>query len=172
MVNIKEISKLTSEYTVLYVEDNEPLALTVIEYLTKFFQKVVYAKDGEEGLLQYKQNKFDIVFTDIDMPNMNGLEMSAEIKKINKDQNIIIVSSYSDADMFVASATLGIDGYIIKPVNYDELNNMLYKLAKKLKSSEQNYFDGKEITELNNKILKQNRVIEELKETIANINKE
>jgi len=172
MVNIKEISKLTSEYTVLYVEDNEPLALTVIEYLTKFFQKVVYAKDGQEGLLQYKQNKFDIVFTDIDMPNMNGLEMSAEIKKINKDQNIIIVSSYSDADMFVASATLGIDGYIIKPVNYDELNNMLYKLAKKLKSSEQNYFDGKEITELNNKILKQNRVIEELKETIANINKE
>ena len=118
MIGIKEISAMTSLYKVLYVEDDETLAATVVQYFSKIFKEVVYANNGRKGLELYKENSdFDIVFTDVEMPIMSGLEMSEEIKKINPEQNIIIISSYSDADMFVASATLGIDGYIIKPIN-------------------------------------------------------
>jgi len=168
MIGIKEISAMTSSYKVLYVEDDETLAATVVQYFSKIFKEVVYANNGRKGLELYKENKkFDIVFTDVEMPIMSGLEMSEEIKKINPEQNIIIISSYSDADMFVASATLGIDGYIIKPINHKELNTMLYKMVKKIKSQEQNDFDTKEIIELNDKILEQQNLIIQLQKDIT-----
>jgi len=165
MATIKEIIEITSSYTVLYVEDDEKLAETVITYLSKFFKEVTYAKNGAEGLDVYRQHSFNLVFTDISMPIMDGLEMSKEIKKINNDQVIVIFSSYSDTDLFVSSADLGIDGYIIKPIDYEEFNDKLYKIAKKMKSKEHNNIDAEEIINLNNNILEKMNTIDNLGKT-------
>ncbi|MEA2018357.1 MAG: response regulator [Campylobacterota bacterium] len=84
------------------------------------------ASNGEEGLELYKKNSYDLVITDILMPKMDGIEMSKEIKEINQYQNILIISAYSDTKDFVTSIKLGIDGYIIKPIDYEQLNLTLY----------------------------------------------
>ncbi len=132
MDNLKELKELASNLVVLYTEDDSDIAGTMTSYLAKFFKEVVYAVNGEDGLNLYKEGEFDLVITDIRMPKMNGLDMSYEIKQINPNQNIIIISAYSEIENFVSSIKLGIDGYIIKPVNYVDMNNLLYKMAKKI----------------------------------------
>lgn len=138
MENIKELKAITSSYKLLYAEDDKDIAQAFITYLSKLFDEVVYVENGEQGLEFYKQQDFDLVITDIKMPKMNGLEMSQEIKKINKEQNIIVVSAYSSADIFLSSIKIGIDGYLVKPINYADMNNVLFKLCTKIKKYREN----------------------------------
>lgn len=138
MGDIKELQKVASSLNILYVEDDEDIAKTIISYLSKLFKEVVYAANGKEGLELYQQAQYDIVITDINMPEMSGLEMATKIKEINNNQNIIIISAYSDVKNFVTSIKLGIDGYIIKPTKYAEMNGILYKLSLKIKNSYEN----------------------------------
>ncbi|PLY04335.1 MAG: hypothetical protein C0625_16785 [Arcobacter sp.] len=134
MNSLKDLKDISADYTILYVEDDKDIANTLINYLSKFFKEVVYAKNGEEGLELYKQQSFDIVISDINMPKMSGLEMAEEIKNINNEQNIIIISAYSDIQNFLTSIKIGIDGYIMKPVDYNDINNLLFKTVKKIKT--------------------------------------
>ena len=129
MIDIKKLRDLTCTLDVLYVEDDPQIRESVGLYLKKFFKSVQSAADGAEGLEIYKKNIFDIVVTDIEMPKMTGLEMSSKIKKINPEQNIIIISAYSDSTRFIESILIGIDGYIIKPINFEQMNNILHKIV-------------------------------------------
>lgn len=138
MKDLKDLKNISSNFSVLYVEDDENIAMTLVNYLSKFFKEVVYAKNGEEGLELYKQDNYDIVITDIVMPKMDGLQMSEEIKKININQNIIIISAYAEIENFLRSIKIGIDGYIVKPVNYADMNSTLYKTVSKIKAFHDN----------------------------------
>lgn len=129
MNNIIKLKEISSDFRVLVVEDERNIREALVELVSKFFDNVECAKNGEEGLELYKVNTFDIVITDINMPKMNGLEMISEIKKINIDENIIVISAYSDIDFLLTSITLGIDGYIIKPINHTDIINLLYKIC-------------------------------------------
>jgi len=133
MFDIKVLRELTKDYTVLYVEDDENISDIMCTYLKKFFSSVDFAANGEEGLELYTQKEYDLVLTDIQMPKMDGLEMSRKIKEINSDQNIIIISAYSDVDKFTESIKIAVDGYILKPIDYENLNATIYKVILKIK---------------------------------------
>jgi|GEM_PF-215201 len=132
MENLKELKELAKDLTVLYVEDDQDIANSMVSYLSKFFKEVVYAVNGEDGLAFFKQSYFDLVISDIKMPKIDGLQMVEEIKNMRNEQSVIIVSAHSEVDNFLKSIKLGVDGYIIKPVNYADMNNLLYKLSKKI----------------------------------------
>ena len=135
MISAKEIQKLTLNFTVLYVEDEEELRNRVSVFLNKFFKEVTLASNGKEGLELY--NGQDIVITDINMPKMNGLEMSKQIKSINNSQNILIISAYSDTDYFIESIKIGIDGYVLKPIDNLQFQETLYKISNKIKNDQE-----------------------------------
>ena len=141
MINTKEIQKLASNFTVLYVEDEEKLRDRASVFLNKFFKEVTLASNGKEGLELY--NGQDIVITDINMPKMNGLEMSKQIKSINNSQNILIVSAYSDADYLIESIKIGVDGYVLKPIDNLQFQETIYKILEKIKNNQ----DVKELSE-------------------------
>ncbi len=138
MINIKELKYLTKNLTLLYVEDEEDLRESVEIYLRKLFAEVVVCKDGQEGLDTYKGQTFDIIVSDIQMPKKNGLDMSKEIKEINRDQEIIITSAYNDVSYFLESIGIGINGYIIKPIDYAQMNLELYKSCIKIVQAKEN----------------------------------
>ncbi len=138
MVEFKKIANLASAYNVLYVEDDDLLRKNIDIYLKKLFHTVYTASNGIEAFELYKINKIDLVLTDIKMPKMDGLELSKKIKQINENQNIIIVSAYSDTSNFTQSISLGIDGYILKPIDYNQMNSLLYKILLKIKNYQEN----------------------------------
>jgi len=138
MSDIKVLKSLACNFKVLYVEDEPELRHAVGTYLRKIFNYVDTAEDGELGLKKYQEHHYDIVITDIQMPYMNGLEMVAEIKVLDPEQEIIIISAYVESSYFLDAIRLGINGYIIKPVNYEQMNMTLYKSVRKLTQLREN----------------------------------
>jgi len=138
MVDIKELQNLAKKFTVLYVEDEENLRISMAQYLSRLFKSVDTACDGEDGLEQYSQGNFDLVITDIAMPKLDGLKMSKKIKKINNNQEIIIISAFTETDLLMNAIEIGIDGYIIKPADFNQINEIVYKICNRLKIFKEN----------------------------------
>ncbi|NKQ41136.1 MAG: response regulator transcription factor [Sulfurovum sp.] len=117
---------------VLLCEDEKDAREILSFYLNTIFEEVVVAEDGLEGLEIYKKNfknntEFDLILTDIKMPNMDGIEMLETIHEINKNQKFIIVSAYQDEEKLLKSINLRVLGYFVKPLNVDNIMEMLQK---------------------------------------------
>ncbi len=90
------------------------------------------ASDGEMALPLIRQLKPDVVFTDIKMPFMDGLELSAQIKKEMPNIKIVIFSGYDDFKYAKKAMSIGITHYLLKPVSKEDLVNTLKKIASQL----------------------------------------
>ena len=102
----------------------------------KYVKKLIVAKNGEEGLELFKEHNPDMVITDIQMPIMNGLEMSKKILEINPSIPIAVTTAYSDSEYLINAIEIGIDKYLLKPIN------MMDVLAVMHKSLQLNYIDS------------------------------
>ena len=118
---------------VLYVEDSPDVKEATLLLLQEFFQNIITASNGEEGLRLYKQEKPDLIITDINMPVMSGIEMIKEIRRENKDIPIIVTSAHSETEFFLESIKLGVDGYILKPIDLKQFLNTLSRVLQKIK---------------------------------------
>ncbi len=116
----------------MIVEDEDRLREGLNKALSGFFSKIITAKNGDEGLKKFKKFTPDIVITDILMPIVDGLDMATSIKEISKNTPIIVLSAYSEKERLLRAIDIGIDKYLIKPVDVDELLHiiMLIKDAK------------------------------------------
>ena len=126
MSKLHELRALARNLSILYVEDEIELATNVRLYLSKIFKEVRFASNGKEGLELYKEYPSDIVLSDILMPHMNGIEMLKEIKALNPTQHFIISSAYTESQFFVDAIKLGVSSYIIKPIVYEQMIDVLY----------------------------------------------
>lgn len=113
----------------LIVEDEDKLREGLSTALSPFFLKVINAKNGNEGLKKFKKYKPNIVITDILMPIVDGLDMAQSIKEISKDTPIIVLSAYSERERLLRAIDIGIDKYLIKPVDIEELL-LIFKFIK------------------------------------------
>ena len=122
---------------VLLVEDEEVARKTLSFYLNTIFDEVVIAQDGQEGSDIYKKefdvNKtFDLVLTDIKMPNKDGIEMIDDILLLDENQRFIIVSAYKEEEHLLKLINLRVLGYFVKPLNIDNMMEMLKKAKKEV----------------------------------------
>lgn len=84
--------------------------------------RLLTAENGKAGLELYKEHHPDIVLTDVRMPVMDGIAMAAEIKRLDPEAVIAVVSAYCDAAHYLSCAeAIGIHHYIKKPVDFDAL---------------------------------------------------
>lgn len=105
----------------LYVEDDVETRDILARYLGRRFKSLDVAANGKEGLQAFQQKHHDIIITDIKMPLMDGLEMAEQIRAIADDVPIVVITAYSDLDYMLRSIELGVDNYVIKPVDPDKL---------------------------------------------------
>jgi YesN/AraC family two-component response regulator len=124
--------------TILYVEDNQETQRLVARLLTTMVKEVYLASDGQEGLEVYKDKTPDIVLTDINMPNMNGLEMSSEIRNLNQAQTIAVFTAFNDPDYMQEASRLGIGTYLLKPFEREQFFNSLNYLAMVIEMQQEN----------------------------------
>lgn len=119
------MSQECKELIILVVEDAIKTRESLINVLSERFSKVIGAQNGDEGLKKFKKFKPDLVITDIAMPIMDGLDMAREIKEISDDVPIVVLSAYSEKERLLRSIDIGIDKYLIKPVDIEELFKVL-----------------------------------------------
>ncbi|EAI1047262.1 response regulator transcription factor [Campylobacter coli] len=113
------------ELVILVVEDEVKIRESLVNVLSSRYSKVIGAQNGDEGLKKFKKFKPDLIITDIAMPIMDGLDMAKEIKEIANDVPIVVLSAYSEKERLLRSIDIGIDKYLIKPVDVEELFKVL-----------------------------------------------
>lgn len=130
------MSQECKELIILVVEDEVKTRESMINILSERFSKVIGAQNGDEGLKKFKKFKPDLVITDIAMPIMDGLDMAREIKEISDDVPIVVLSAYSEKERLLRSIDIGIDKYLIKPVDIEELFKVLdYLIGEKIEAN-------------------------------------
>jgi putative nucleotidyltransferase with HDIG domain len=135
---LRLLRAMGGDITILYVEDDPKLAEEMQQYLGKIFPRLCYCPNGLEALERYKKEKFDIIITDIMMPKMTGMELLSEIKRINPAQEMMITSAYTESEYFLEGIALGIDAYILKPIQHAQIIEVLYKAASKIVQGREN----------------------------------
>ncbi|NQY94211.1 MAG: response regulator, partial [Campylobacteraceae bacterium] len=118
-------SKLIENISVLYVEDDDDIRNVFGRYLKRKIKNVILAVNGQEGYKLYKEHKPDLVVTDINMPIMSGLEMSSIIRDENSEIPIIITSAHSDTHFFQEAINIGVNMFLLKPVDMTQLYNTI-----------------------------------------------
>lgn len=115
--------------SLLFVEDNETIRFLYNRLLSTRVSTYYVGENGQEGLDLYKEHKPDLIITDISMPVMDGLEMIGHIKKIDPAIKVIVMSAYSIKEYFLEAINLGVNGYLIKPVEAKKLFALIDELA-------------------------------------------
>ncbi len=145
-----------SEYKtrVLLVEDEDVARKTLSFYLNTIFDEVVVAVDGDEGFSKLKESheknqNFDLVLTDLKMPNKNGMDMIDEILKLVPDQRFIIVSAHKNEEDLLRLINLRVLGYFVKPLNIDNMMEMLQKAKDEVLEDKKESDTNSNLIELN-----------------------
>jgi len=136
-MEINKLLSFTKKLNVLFVEDDESSREELSNILKKFFNKVIVAVDGEDGLEKFKENKIDLIITDINMPKLNGLDMIIQIKKTAPNINTIILSAYNETDYFLNAILIGVNGFLLKPFILEQFVSTLKNIIKNLELIEQ-----------------------------------
>jgi DNA-binding response OmpR family regulator len=136
MVDYIFLEEYGSKISVLFVEDDMGIAKEMGLLLKEIFYKVDVAIDGKEALktyIQYNQENrasYDLVITDIQMPNMNGIELIENIYKENPKQQVIVLSAHNETEYLMQLVNIGISHFILKPIEYDSFLEVIFKTSK------------------------------------------
>ncbi len=136
-INLKELQKKSKPLHVLYVEDNKEVREQTYKMLSNFFDTITTAVDGDEGFETFRNGHFDIVITDINMPNTDGLKMVEKIREIDSDIVCIVISAHDETNHFTKSIMLGVDGYLLKPIEIKPFLRLLQKSVTKIDMHQQ-----------------------------------
>jgi len=130
--NDNDSSGLLKQFSLLYVEDDESIREQLAQFLKRRVGEFHIATNGAEGLELYRTHRPDLVVSDILMPEMNGLEMAEQIKAIDPNVPIIVTTAFNETDYFLKAIQIGVDNYVLKPVDADLLGKALLKSAQVL----------------------------------------
>jgi DNA-binding NtrC family response regulator len=106
---------------ILVVDDDRQLADTLQAFITKLGYKAVVAYGGREGLDRFEREDFQLVITDLMMPEMNGIELLETIKEQDHRATVLVVTGYATIESAVDAIKKGAYDFIPKPFNMKEL---------------------------------------------------
>ena len=119
---------INQKISVLYVEDQKAIQEEFTELLELYVDEVFIADNGKEGLEKYNECFPDIIITDIQMPEMTGLDMVAEIRKNDSQTPVIVTTAFNENNYLLEAIGLGIEHYLLKPVILKQLQEKLEKV--------------------------------------------
>lgn len=109
----------------VFFVDDEPLIAqglaTIVDWQNYDLHVTGSANDGLQALERLKEEPVDLLITDIMMPRMNGLELIKKVKEMHPRTKFIVLSGYEEFEYVKVGITLGIQNYILKPINIEEL---------------------------------------------------
>ncbi len=153
---------LLKRFTLLYVEDDDMIRGELSQLLMSFFSMVYVAKSGKEGLRTYLENQdnIDLILTDVNMPELNGIEMIKKIREFDRKIPVIFATAHSDNEFLAEAIKLRVQEYIIKPIDVRYLLSLLSEIANNLyheillKQQQEELSKYKEIIDSNSIVIK------------------
>lgn len=136
-VDLVQLTEQTKKLTAMVVEDEAVANELLSSTFKNFFSEVSSAFNGKQALEMYDRLKPDIIFVDIVMPEMDGIELSRKIRELNPHQIIIVISASNDIQKISESIEIGVNSFIQKPIDTKKiielLSNVTALISKKKK---------------------------------------
>ena len=152
------------DYTVLCVEDEDGIRKRLVNTLMYYFKEIYDCNSGKDGYDLYLEYKPNIVITDIQMQNGNGIDLIKKIRKNDFNTKVILLTAYSTEEYLMDLINLKVNHFILKPLNSEKLLEGLLasfedKLQKLLKLSDDVYLDTakRELLFMNHRVLLRKR---------------
>lgn len=125
----RELKDILKKSTLLLVEDDFRIREKFSRLLNIYVDKIYEAHNGKKALELYEKYNPSFVITDIEMPDMTGLELIDILKQENPYLIVVITSAFSNKEYLINSIKLQVSDYLIKPINNSELQKTLEKIA-------------------------------------------
>ena len=138
-----KVSKREIKVKVIIVDDEIKICRLIYKYIhwdELGLEFCDFCYDGVDALQKIDIYKPDVIITDISMPNIDGIELISNIRNLSKNCYILIISGYSDFEYAKKAINLGVNDYLLKPINQSELNNALKKIVDRDKIKKE-YFE-------------------------------
>ncbi|KQY80673.1 two-component system response regulator [Paenibacillus sp. Root52] len=120
----------------VFIVDDEPFIIEglydIVDWSSFGLEIVNHAGNGQAALETLSSQSVDILITDISMPMMNGLDLIREARRLQPEVKVIILSGFNEFEYLKEGMKLGIENYLLKPINVEELESTLANTASKL----------------------------------------
>ncbi len=130
---------------ILIVEDEAELAQSMLSYLSNENYVCEWASTYEEALYKIQNFSYDCILLDITLPDGNGLAILEELKEMQKQEGVIIISAKNSLDDKIKGLKIGADDYLTKPFHLSELSARLYSLIRRTQFDNSNLISQNEI---------------------------
>jgi DNA-binding response OmpR family regulator len=117
---------------ILYIEDEENIRINIKKVLLLLCENVFDASNIEEADIIFENQRIDIIISDINLPDTNGIEFIKELRKIDKTIPVILLSAYTDTKYLLEATKLKLVDYLTKPVDFKTLSYALYKCVEEI----------------------------------------
>lgn len=124
-VDLVQLTEQTKKLSAMVVEDEKVANELLSSTFKNFFSGVTSCFNGEEALDAYLKLNPDVVFVDIIMSGMDGIELSRKIREINPSQIIIVISASNDIEKISESIEVGVNSFIQKPIDTKKIIELL-----------------------------------------------
>lgn len=131
---------------ILIIDDEEIVRQFLYETLHRDRYEVAVAENGKEGLALFKETPFDLVFTDMKMPDITGLEVLKKVKELSPQTIVIVITGYGSIENAVEAMRFGAFHYLVKPFSQDIIETVVEKAKEHKKLLDENAFLRQENT--------------------------
>jgi DNA-binding NtrC family response regulator len=122
-----------NDFKILVVDDNRELREILEEYLRGEGDYVEGANNGKEALERYRDNYYDLIITDLNMPELAGMELIKTVQQENEITEFVIITGYASMDSAVEAIKIGAFDYIVKPFRMEELKVVVKNVREKVR---------------------------------------
>ncbi len=133
-------------FRILIVDDNKELREILAEYLKEAGESVEGANNGREALEQFEKNPYDLIITDLNMPELTGIDLIKEVAKKETGAEFIIITGYASLDTAIEAIKVGAFDYIVKPFRMEELRVIVKNAKDKIMLKKMNALLFKKLT--------------------------
>ena len=128
-IDLVQLTEQTKKLSAMIVEDEKVTNELLSSTFKNFFSNVISCFDGKQALEEYNRTKPDVVFVDIIMAGMDGIELSRKIRAINPKQIIVVISASNDIEKISESIEVGVNSFIQKPIDTKKIIELLMNIV-------------------------------------------
>lgn len=132
MLNIFNFNKVLKNLNILYIEDEQNIRINIKKTLELFCQNVFDVESILDAKEILSNHRVDIIISDINLPDMSGLQFIKEVRMKDKTIPVILLSAYTDKEYLLEATKLKLVDYLTKPIDFKNLNNALNKCVEEI----------------------------------------
>ena len=131
---------------ILIVEDEQDMLLGLQKILSNQGHNVDIAGNGSSGLEKIQESDFDIVITDLKMPDVDGIKVLRKVKEMHSDTAVIVITGYGTVESAVEAMKLGAYDYITKPFDAEHIKMVVQKALEQISLTNENRYLKQQVT--------------------------